>query len=161
IGEADALGALTGDLTTNITACMIATAQGCRTVMRADDDYYQAIYRKYASDVDEVVYPGRLGAIGAKNALVGGSIRAIADIAQNLQLVEFTITESSPMRGYTMSELELPGSAELLAFGKRGDVLGLPDADDSLERGDRLVALADFDVLADVRQIVVGETASA
>lgn len=160
IDEADALGALTGDLTTNFVACMIAKAHGCRTVMRADDDYYQEIYRKYAAAVDEVVYPARLGAIGAKNALVGGSIRAIADIAQNLQLVEFTITEESPMRGYTLAELELPGDAELIAFGKAGTALGLPDADDSLERGDRVVALADFDVLSDVRHIIVGESAS-
>ena len=161
IAEADALGALTGDVTTNFIACMIAKARGCRTVMRADDDYHEAIYRKYAAEVDEVVYPERLGAIGAKNALVGGSIRAIADIAQNLQLVEFTVTESSPMRGYTLSELELPGDASLLAFGKEGEALSLPDPDDSLELGDRLVALADFDVLGDVRRIIVGDAASA
>ena len=160
IEDADALGALTGDVTTNFIACMIAKAHGCRTVMRADADYDERIYRKYATEVDEVVYPERLGAIGAKNALVGGSIRAIADIAQNLQLVEFTVTESSPMRGYTLSELELPGDASLLAFGKEGTALGLPDPDDSLELGDRLVALADFDVLGDVRRIIVGDAAS-
>ncbi len=156
VADADALGALTGDLTTNFVACMVAKAADCRTVMRADDDYYQNIYRKYAREVDEVVYPERLGAIGAKNALVGGSTRAIADIAQHLQLVEFTVTESSPMRGYTLSELELPSGAELLAFGKEGEAVDLPRADDSLERGDRLVALADFDALSDVRRIVVG-----
>ena len=160
IEEADALGALTGDINVNFVACMIAKSRGCRTVMRADGDYYEEIYRKYASEVDEVVYPERLGAIGAKNALVGGSIRAIADIAQHLQLVEFTITEDSPMRGYTLSELELPGDAELLAFGKEDAALDLPDPDDSLELGDRLVALADFDVLGDVRRIIVGDTTS-
>lgn len=159
LDDADALGALTGDITTNFTACMIAKAHGCRTVMRADDDYSQELYRKYAMEVDEVVYPARLGAIGAKNALAGGSIRAIADIAQNLQLVEFTITEQSPMRGYTLAELELPGDAELIAFGKEGKALALPDADDSLERGDRIVALADFDVLSNVRRIIVGDIA--
>lgn len=161
LDDADALGALTGDITTNFVACMIAKAHGCRTVMRADDEYYQEIYRKYASEVDEVVYPERLGAIGAKNALVGGSIRAIADIAQNLQLVEFTITEESPMRGYTLSELELPGDAELIAFGKQGSALDLPHEDDSLELGDRIVALADFDVLGDVRRIIVGDAGRA
>lgn len=156
---ADALGALTGDLTTNFVACMVGKAYGCRTVMRADDDYYQDLYRKYATEVDEVVYPERLGAIGAKNALLGGTIRAIADIAQNLQLVEFTITEESPTRGYTLSELELPGDARLIAFGKEGAALDLPQADDSLELGDRVVALADFGVLSDVRRIIVGDAA--
>ncbi|EMA46650.1 potassium channel family protein [Halococcus saccharolyticus] len=161
IEEADAVGALTGDVTTNIMACLIAKSRGCRTVMRIDNDEYEGIYRKYAAEVDEVIYPERLGAIGAKNALLGGTIRAIADIAHHLQLVEFTITPDSPTRGYTLSELELPGDARLLAFGKEGSALGLPHADDSLEEGDRVVALADFGVLGDVRRIIAGDTSRA
>ena len=115
IAEADAIGALTGDLNTNFAACMIANHNGARTIMRIDEDYREDIYRKYADAVDEVVYPERLGAIGAKNALLGGDIHAIADIAQNLQLVELTVTEESPMRGYSLSEVELPASATIIA----------------------------------------------
>ncbi len=157
IDQADALGALTGDLNVNFAACLIGKHHGCRTVLRIDEDYREDIYRKYAEQVDDIVYPERLGAIGAKNAMLGGDIRAIADIAQNLQVVELTVTEHSPTRGYTISEVQLPGRARLLAFGKRDRPLSLPDPDESLEVGDRLVILADFDVLSDVRQIVVGE----
>ncbi|MFB6308355.1 MAG: TrkA family potassium uptake protein [Haloarculaceae archaeon] len=157
----DAVGALTSDLNDNFVACMIAKEHGCRTVMRIDEEYREDIYRKYASDVDEIVYPERLGAIVAKNALMGGNIRAIADVAQNIQVVEFTVTEESPMRGYTLSELELPASARLLAFAKSDEALHLPTPDESLEVGDRLVVLADFDVLSDVRSIVVGENEPA
>ncbi|MFB6163827.1 MAG: TrkA family potassium uptake protein [Haloarculaceae archaeon] len=156
LAAADALGALTGDLNDNFIACMIAKHHGCRTVLRIDEDYREDVYRKYAAEVDEVIYPERLGAIAAKNALLGGSSRAIADVARDLQLVEFTVAEDSPMRGYTLSELELPADSEVLAFGKQGEVYGLPDADASLETGDRLVVLADFSVLDDVRRIVVG-----
>ncbi len=158
LAEADALGALTGDLNDNFVACMIAKEHGCRTVMRIDEDYREEIYRRYASEVDEVIYPERLGAIAAKNALLGGNIRAVADIAQHLQLVEFTITESSPMKGYSLEELELPAHSRLLAHGKTDTALTVPDPDETLSLGDRLVILADFDVLADVRSIVVGET---
>ncbi|NLV09893.1 TrkA family potassium uptake protein [Halomicrobium mukohataei] len=161
LDRADALGALTGDLNDNFVACMIAKQFDCRTVMRIDEDYREEIYRKYAGDVDEVIYPERLGAIAAKNALLGGNIRAVADIDQNLQLVEFTITEQSPMRGYSISELELPANARLLAFGKRDEALDLPGEDETLDLGDHLVVLADFDVLGDVRSIVVGETGRA
>jgi trk system potassium uptake protein TrkA len=157
--DADALGALSGDVSTNFIACMIAKHYGCRTVLRIDEDYREEIYRKYASDVDEVVYPERLGAIVAKNALLGGNIRAVADIAQNLQLVEYTVTENSPMNGYSLSELELPGNASLLGFGKKDQPIGLPDEDASLEAGDRVVVLADFEALADVQQIIVGDAA--
>jgi len=153
---ADALGALTGDIATNFVACMVAKHHGCRTVLRIDEDYREEIYRKYASDVDEVIYPERLGSIVAKNALLGGNIRAVADIAQNLQLVELRVTAESPMRGYTLSELELPANTELLAFGKAGQPLSIPDEDVSLEEGDTLAVLADFEKLDAVRRIVVG-----
>jgi trk system potassium uptake protein TrkA len=158
IDEADALGALTSDLNANFVACLIANHHDCRTVLRIDEDYREEIYRKYAGEVDEVVYPERLGAIAAKNALLGGNIRAIADIAHDVQLVELTVNAASPVRGYSMGELELPAKARLLAFGKDGEPLDVPDDDVSLADGDRLVVVADFDVLGDVRSIVVGET---
>ncbi|WP_135807061.1 potassium channel family protein [Halorussus marinus] len=155
--SADALGALTGDLNVNFAACMVAKHFGCRTVLRIDEDYREDIYRKFASDVDEVVYPERLGAIGAKNALLGGNIRAIADIAQNLQVVELTITDESPVKGYSISELSIPADARILAFGKRDESMDIPLPDDSIGVGDRVAVLADFDVLEDVRRILVGD----
>jgi len=161
VDAADALSALTSDLNDNFLACLIAKQRGCRTVMRVDEGYREGIYRKYADDVDEVVHPERLGAIVAKNALLGGNIRAIADIAQDLQLVEFTITEASPVRGYTLSELELPGQSRLIAFGKANEPFDLPDPDVSLATGDRLVVLVAFDTLGDVREIVAGDTGTA
>lgn len=156
ITDADAIGALTGDLNTNFAACMIAKHYDCRTVLRIDEDYREDIYRKYAADVDEIIYPERLGAIAAKNAILGGSVRAIADIAQNLQVVELTVKEDSPMRGYSISELELPADTSILAFGKKGEPMGIPLPDDSLQEGDRLAVLADFNVLEDVHRIIVG-----
>lgn len=156
--DADGLAGLSGDLIVNVIACTIAKAHSCRTVLRVGDDYREYIMNKYASDIDEVIYPERLGAIAAKNALVGGNIRAVADVAQNLQLVQLTVTEQSPMRGYTLSEIELPADSRLLAFGKENGNLELPHPDVSLELGDRLVVIADFSVLHDVEQIVVGET---
>ena len=158
LDTADAVGALTGDLNVNFAACMIAKHFGCRTIMRIDEDYREDIYRRYANEVDEIIYPERLGAIGAKNALLGGNIRAIADIAQNLQVVELTVTPNSPMHGYTISEIELPAQAIILAFGKKDGSLSIPTPDESLEPGDRLAVLADFDVLDDVRQLIVGTT---
>ena len=161
LDEADALGALTGDLNANFVACMIAKHADCRTVMRIDEDYREGIYRKYAEEVDEVIYPERLGAIGAKNALLGGSIQAIADIAQNLQVVMFTITEDSPMRGYSIEEVELPARAKLLAFGKADEPMRIPLPDHSIAVGDRVAVLADFQVLGEVRQLLVGGDAAA
>jgi len=161
LDDADGVAALSGDLVVNFIACMIGKHHGCRTVCRVDDDDHEYVVGKYAGDVDEVIYPERLGAIAAKNALMGGSVRAVADIAQNLQLVQLTITPESPMRGYSLSELELPADSRVLAFGKQGKQLRLPNADASLEVGDRVVAIADFGVLQEVEQIIVGESGRA
>ncbi|WP_049984956.1 potassium channel family protein [Halobellus rufus] len=157
IEAADGFGALTSDLNTNFAGCSIAKHYRTWTVLRVDEDYREEVYEKYADEVDEVVYPERLGAIGAKNALLGGSIRAIADVAQNLQVVLMTVTEQSPMRGYTIEEVALPANSRIVAFGKADKPMGLPLADDSLEVGDRLAVLSDFEVLEEVRQLIVGE----
>ncbi|MXR52204.1 TrkA family potassium uptake protein [Halovenus sp. WSH3] len=161
VAEADAVGALTGDLNANYAACAIANQYGCRTVMRIDEDYREDIYRRYVEEVDQIVYPERLGAILAKNALTGGNIRAIADIEQSLQIVEFTITSDSPMEDYTLSELELPGTARLIAYGSKGNPLRLPTPDDALENGDRVVVLGDVETLDEIRQLIVGDGAQA
>ncbi len=161
IAGVDAVAGLTGDLTVNLITCMIASAHDCRTVLRVDTDKYEYVVRKYGSDIDEVIYPERLGAIAAKNALLGGNIRAIADIAQEIQLVEFTVREVSPIEGYSLAELELPANAQLLGFGKADEPVSLPQADASMQPGDRLVVIADFDVLGDVRKLIVGDDAHA
>jgi trk system potassium uptake protein TrkA len=161
LASADALGALTSDLNVNFVACMVGKHHGCRTVLRIDEDYREEIYQKYADEVDEIVYPERLGAIGAKNALLGGSVKAIADIAQNLQVVLFTVTEQSPMAGYSISELALPANSRLLAFGKAEEPMTIPLPDDSIEPGDRVAVLADFEVLDEVHQLLVGDVGDA
>jgi trk system potassium uptake protein TrkA len=71
--------------------------------------------------------------------------------------VELTITDESPVKGYSISELSLPADSRILAFGKADEAMGIPLPDDSLEVGDRVAVLADFAVLEDVRQILVGD----
>jgi trk system potassium uptake protein TrkA len=160
IEDATGLGALSGDLNVNFAACMIGNHFGCRTLLRIDDDYREEIYREYATQVDDIIYPERLGAIAAKNALLGGNVRAIVDIEERLQVLELTVSPESPMVGYAIEELELPGKSELLAYGKSGESMGIPLPDDSFEVGDSVAVLVDFDALQEVRQLIVGEAAA-
>jgi trk system potassium uptake protein TrkA len=159
VESATGLGALSGDLNVNFAACMIGNHLDCRTLLRIDDDYREEIYREYATQVDEIIYPERLGAIAAKNALLGGNVRAIIDVEERLQVLELTVSPESPMLGYTIEELELPGKSELLAYGTSNESMGVPFPDDSFGVGDRVAVLADFDVLEQVRQLIVGDVA--
>lgn len=158
IDDADALGALSDDLNTNFAACMIGKQAGCRTVMRYDEAFGEDIYREHAEAVDELVHPERLSSVAVTNAIVGGNVEAIADVKQDLQLVEYTLSASSPMCGYSLSELEFPSDARLLAYSRPDEHHRLPSEDDILTADDQLVVLTDFRKIDAVRRLLVGDT---
>ncbi|SEP76968.1 potassium channel family protein [Natrinema salaciae] len=159
IESADAIGAFTPDLNANFAACMVGTHHGCRTVLRIDEDYREDIYEKYAAEVDEIVYPERLGAAGAKTALLGGDFNVVADLAANLQLTVLEIREGSPAVGKRMSELELPESARIYAHGRAREPLTIPLPGTELEVGDEVAVIAETDRTEEVRSTLLPATA--
>jgi len=152
----DAVAALTGDVNANFAACMIGRAFGCRTVMRIDADYREEIYQQYADDVDEIVYPERLGAAGAKTALLGGNFNAIGEITEQLELTVVTPSEDSPAVGRRISELDLPSTARVYAHGERREPMTIPLPGTTIEAGDRLALVIERDALEDVRARLLG-----
>ncbi|MFQ3320167.1 MAG: trk system potassium uptake protein TrkA [Natronomonas sp.] len=156
LDEVDAFAALTGDLNVNFTACMIANGHGCRTVLRIDEDYREEIYETYAEDVDEVVYPERMGAAGAKTALLGGDLNVLGDLTEHLTATSIDIPEGSPVVGRRVVELELPGSARLYAHGRRKEPMTIPMPQTEIEPGDRVALIAEQAALEDVRKMLHG-----
>jgi len=159
LGTADAVGGLTGDLNVNFAACMIGKHYGCRTVLRIDEDYREDIYHKFADDVDEVVYPERLGAAGAKTALLGGNFNVIADLTEELQLTTVVVPDDSPVVGQQVSAVELPEDARIYAHGRARERMTIPLPNTTIEGGDQLAVIADRVALSDVRQRLQGEAA--
>ncbi|WP_049928521.1 potassium channel family protein [Halopiger goleimassiliensis] len=159
IAEADAIGAFTPDLNANFAACMVGTHYGCRTVLRIDEDYRQDIYEKYAADVDEIVYPERLGAAGAKTAMLGGDFNVVSDLATNLQLTVLEIEEGSPAVGKRISELDLPESARIYAHGRAKESLTIPLPGTELEVGDEVALIVETDRAEEVRSTLTPASA--
>ena len=157
IGTADAIGALTGDLNTNFTACMIGKEYGCRTVLRIDADYREEIYEKYAADVDEIIYPERLGAAGAKTALLGGNFNVLADLTEQLSVASLDIPEESPVIGKRVVEVTLPGDAHIYAHGRAHESMTIPLPQTTIEAGDSLAVMASPEGLDDIRASIRGE----
>ncbi len=151
IADAAAIGAFTPDLNVNFAACMVGKHHGCRTVLRIDEDYREEIYEQYADEVDEVVYPERLGAAGAKTALLGGNFNVVADLAANLQLTVLEVAEGSGAVGKRTSELELPENSRIYAHGRAGGSLTVPLPGTELEAGDEVAVIAETDSLETVR----------
>jgi trk system potassium uptake protein TrkA len=155
VESADAVGGLTGDPNVNFAACLIGADYGCRTVMRISEDYREEIYRTYADDVDEVIYPERLGAAGAKTALLGGNFNAIGDLTERLQVSVLTVPEGAPIVGKRVAEISVDG-ARIYAHGRDRQPMTIPLPGTSVEVGDRLALLTDRDADAEVREALVG-----
>ncbi|PSQ27815.1 potassium transporter Trk [Halobacteriales archaeon QS_9_68_17] len=151
----DALGGLTGDLNVNFAACMVAKHYGCRTVLRIDEDYREEIYQKYADDVDEIIYPERLGAAGAKTALLGGDFSVVSDLTEKLQLSVFTLREGSPLIGERISSVDLPSTARIYAHGRERESLTIPLPGTRIEANDRIAVIVQTEAVEDVRQSVL------
>lgn len=158
LSTVDAVGALTGDLNVNFAVCTVGNHYSCRTVMRIDDDYRQEIYEKYAGEVDEVVYPERLGAAGAKTALLGGNFNVIADLAERLQMLSITITADSPAVGKRVSEVSMPAGARIYAHGMAGEPMRIPLPGTEISPGDRVAVIAEGESLSTVNELLVGPT---
>ena len=152
VADADAIGALSGDLNVNFSACMIAKHYGARTVMRIDEDYRQEIYEKYAGEVDEVIYPEQLGAAGAKTALLGGNFNVLADLTEQLSVATIDVPEDADIVGRRVVEVELPGNARIYAHGRENEPMSIPLPQTTIEPGDSIAVMTDPDTLQQVRQ---------
>ena len=156
IETADALGAITGDVEMNHKICLIGNEYDCRTILRISEDVSTDIYETYLSDADEVIYPQRLGAAGAKTALLGGSLNAIGDLTEQLQLTVITIDHESPVVGSRISEIELPDTARLYAHGRERDPMTIPLPTTTIEAGDRLALVVEQAVVDEVKSVLLG-----
>jgi trk system potassium uptake protein TrkA len=159
--DADGVAGLTGDLNTNFSVCVVGEAHDCRTVLRVDEDVSEELYEKYAADVDEIVYPERLGAAGAKTALMGGDFNVLADLTESLSIASVRIPEESPVVGKRVVAVDLPGDARVYAHGREHESMTIPLPQTTIEPGDSLAIMADPDVLEDVRAHLRGEEAAA
>jgi trk system potassium uptake protein TrkA len=161
VADADAVGGLTGDPNVNFAACMIGKEHGCRAVMRISEDYREEIYERYAEDVDEVIYPERLGAAGAKTALLGGNFNAISELTERLQLTTVTVPEGAPVVGRRVSDVDLGPDARIYAHSHDREEMTIPLPGTEIRVGDQLALIVDLDAAAEVKATLLGDAAEA
>jgi trk system potassium uptake protein TrkA len=161
LDDADAIAGLSGDLNVNFAACMVGIQYGLRTVLRIDEDYRQEIYEKYAADVDEIIYPERLGAAGAKNALLGGDLNVLAALTETMTATTVDIPDDSPLIGLRVVEVEWPEGARVYAHGHAKEPMTIPLPQTQIKAGDQLALIAEQGVLEAVRAQIRGEATPA
>jgi trk system potassium uptake protein TrkA len=161
VADADAVGGLTGDPNVNFAACMIGKEHGCRAIMRISEDYREEIYEQYAEDVDEVIYPERLGAAGAKTALLGGNFNALGDLTERLQLSTVTVPEGAPVVGQRVSEVDLGPRARIYAHSHDREEMTIPLPGTEIRVGDQLALIIDLDAVDEVKAALLGDAIEA
>jgi len=157
LAKAAAVAGLTGDLNTNFSACLVGRSHGCRTVLRVDEDISEDLYQEYAEEIDEIIYPERVGAAGAKTALRGGDFNVIADLTEHLSVVSVTIPEDAPVVGQRVVEVQLPGEARIYAHGRRDEDMGIPLPQTVFEAGDNVAIMVTPDAIDEVRSALRGQ----
>lgn len=157
LDEADAVGGLTGDPAVNSAVCTVANDHGCRTVLRINEDFSEAVYQDYSEGVDEIIYPEQLGAAGAKTALLGGDFSVLADITEQLSAATLTIPDESPVIDERVVNLDTPEDVRVYAHGRAGEPMTIPMPRTAIEADDRLALVADPDAVARFRDRIHGE----
>ena len=158
--DTDAIAGLTSDINANFSACVVGEAHGCRTVLRVDEEFSGDLYEKYTGDVDEVIYPERLGAAGAKTALLGGDFNVIADITKELSVASVEIPDGSPVIGTRVIEVDLPGEARIYAHGRADESMTIPLPQTAIEAGDSVAVMANPEQIPEIRATLRGEQAA-
>jgi len=156
VETAAAVGGLTGDPNVNFAACMVGKEYGCRVAMRISEDYREEIYERYAEDVDEVIYPERLGAAGAKTALLGGNFNAIGELTEELRLTTVTIPEDAPVIGRKVNDVDLADFGRIYAHGRGRGAMTIPLPGTAIEPGDHLALVVEHDQLDRAKAALLG-----
>ena len=123
IGRQDVVAALTGDGGRNLGICYAAkhVAEGdIRTVARVDVEGEES----YAEIVDEVVFPEKLGALAATNAVVGSDVRAIEDVVGDLRIVEIRVREGAPVAGKRLEQVAFPSGSTVISDADNDHIAG-------------------------------------
>jgi trk system potassium uptake protein TrkA len=148
---ADVIAALTGNGSVNLGVIYTAThlADDVRTVVRIDHERSDAIEEL----ADAVVFPERLGALGATNEIVGADVRALEDVTGDLRIMEVVIGDDAPIANRLLSEVSLPHGS-LIVSGGDGDLIA--HAETELRPGEQYVVAVEPDVVDEVLNLMRG-----
>jgi trk system potassium uptake protein TrkA len=145
--RSELLIAVTDSDEVNITACLVAKAQGVRqTVARIrNPDYYDS-KEPFARDVlgiDFVIHTERAAAEEIRDALrVPGSVNVETFAEDNIEVAEVVLKEDSPVAGKAVRELDLPRGSLLVGVVRENKTI-IPRGDTDLRVGDHVFLISE------------------
>ena len=151
LAGADAIAALTDETGANLAICMEAQqiAPSIRTLARAETRTGQ----EYDEVVDATLLPTYLGGDHAADMLTGEDIRTLVYPTADLDIIEVTVTESSPVAGRRLDEIALPAGSLLISTADREELAGPGTI---LEADERYILAVESDVVDEVLNLMRG-----
>ncbi len=145
--KSELLIAVTDSDEVNITACLVAKAQGVgQTVARIrNPDYYDS-KDPFARDVlgiDFVIHTERAAAEEIRDALrVPGSVNVETFAEDNIEVAEVVLKEDSAVVGSAVKDVKLPDGS-LVVGVVRGEETIIPQGDTELQVGDHVFLISE------------------
>jgi trk system potassium uptake protein TrkA len=151
-GNAELTVVLTNDDQVNILTSMLALQEGCpRTLALINENAFQKLAGQFG--MDAAINPRAVTVSSILGHVRRGRIirvHAIADGAA--EVVEAEVTESSPIVGQRLRDIELPSGIRFGMIG-RGDEVIMPRGDTEILVGDRVVLFVVAEDVDDVEHI--------
>ena len=157
IGDADVMVAATGEDQVNLVVSLLAKQEFAvpRVVARVNHPKNQWLFNEtWGVDVS-VSTPHLLSALVEEAVSVGSLVRLLQFEGGNARLVEVTLAQDSPARGLTLSAMDVPRDASIVAIVRDGKVV-VPRGDTVMAPGDEVLALVTNDSERRVQELLVG-----
>ena len=138
--RADIVAAVTGDDEDNLVICQMAKHHFDvpRTIARVNNPKNEELFRHLG--VDEIISPTRMALGSIELDIPVHELLHLAELDNDLEIVEAQLQSDSPAVGKSPGELEIPEGCSLFAI-VRGGVATPLRSDTMLREGDKVIAI--------------------
>lgn len=160
--KSELLVAVTDSDEVNITACLVAKAQGVkRTVARIrNPDYYDS-KEPFARDIlgiDFVIHTERAAAEEIRDALrVPGSVNVETFADDSIEVAEVVIKENSSAAGKAVKDVRLPQGSLVVGVVRKSETI-VPRGDTVLRENDHVFLIGERRRISEAVRVVVTDT---
>jgi len=157
LADADVVVAATGDDEDNLVVSLLAKMEFAvpRVVARVNHPKNQWLFNEtWGVDVS-VSTPHLLTALVEEAVSVGALVRILQLAHGEARLVEVTLAEDSPAKGLSLSQLEMPRDATIVAVVRENRVV-VPHGDTVLYASDEVIALVTEDSEGTLKGLLIG-----
>lgn len=160
--KSELLIAVTNSDEVNITACLVAKAQGVsQTVARIRNPDYYDTSEPFAKDVlgiDFVIHTERAAAEEIRDALrVPGSVNVETFAEDNIEIAEVVLKDDSPISGQVVKDISLPEGSLIVGVVRENKTI-IPQGDTKLQTGDHVFLISERKNINRVVRSVITET---